>query len=207
MRERSGLSCTQNQITMVAGKCLSCHIIHYLDYRSFIIFCVSLSEYNQLCYEDETKNRTKESLELFEKIVNDVTLTNYPLFLVFTKKDVFKQKLRYTNLSVCFDDCPDELKHFDEDTSKIKKEYINNWTGFLQDRQTVSDEVYEKAFDFMKNKFLERVKDQTKRQFIAKNIKAINTMDKEDIKTHLVKELFQDQMVESYFKEEMLHYL
>jgi guanine nucleotide-binding protein G(i) subunit alpha len=35
-----------------------------------IIFVTSLSEYNQKCYEDDETNRMKESLLVFDEIVN-----------------------------------------------------------------------------------------------------------------------------------------
>src|SRR3989338_2817250 len=86
-----------------------------LSGKIFMVYFVALSEYNQLCYEDESTNRTHESLNIFESIANNPAYQNYPLFLIFTKKDIFKQKLRYTSLSVCFEDCPEELKA-NEDT-------------------------------------------------------------------------------------------
>ncbi|KAF0972319.1 hypothetical protein FDP41_009222 [Naegleria fowleri] len=174
--------------------------------KIFFVFCVALSEYNQLCYEDDTTNRTTESLSIFETIVNSPQYNTHPIFLVFTKKDIFKQKLRYTNLSVCFSDCPDDLKH-DEDTSNIKRDLIQNWTGFLEDRRTVSDEIYQKSLNFMKEKFLSKVQDPTRRKTIEKYIKVINAMDADDIKQELVENLFEQAMLELTYQDDMIHFI
>ena len=52
--------------------------IHHLPFRihcfedvTAIIFCVALSEYDQVLYEDESTNRMHESLRLFDSICNN----------------------------------------------------------------------------------------------------------------------------------------
>jgi guanine nucleotide-binding protein G(i) subunit alpha len=44
--------------------------IHCFEGVQCIIFVTSLSEYNQKCYEDDETNRMKESLLVFDEIVN-----------------------------------------------------------------------------------------------------------------------------------------
>ncbi|EFC45427.1 predicted protein, partial [Naegleria gruberi] len=78
--------------------------VHLFGATSGIIFIVSLSEYNQVCYEDDRSNRMKESLLLFEEIVNASCFENVPIFLVFNKKDVFLHKIQYFDISEAFDD-------------------------------------------------------------------------------------------------------
>lgn len=45
--------------------------IHCFEDVTAIIFCVALSEYDQVLYEDESTNRMHESLRLFDSICNN----------------------------------------------------------------------------------------------------------------------------------------
>eukprot|EP01027_Heterolobosea_sp_BB2_P018960 GEZU01026644.1.p1 GENE.GEZU01026644.1~~GEZU01026644.1.p1 ORF type:complete len:136 (+),score=25.90 GEZU01026644.1:302-709(+) len=57
-----------------------------------------------MCYEDDVTNRMHESLELFEDVVKSKWFTNVPLVLIFTKDDIFRNKIKETDLSCCFPD-------------------------------------------------------------------------------------------------------
>jgi guanine nucleotide-binding protein G(i) subunit alpha len=48
-----------------------------------LIFIISVSEFDQLCYEDNETNRMIESLELFESTINSVEFLNKPIFVFF----------------------------------------------------------------------------------------------------------------------------
>ena len=67
-----------------------------------IIFVTSLSEYNQKCYEDEETNRMKESLLVFDEIVNSKWFVQTPIILFLNKEDLFKEKIKTHDLQVCF---------------------------------------------------------------------------------------------------------
>jgi len=73
--------------------------VHLFSSTSAIVFIVSLSEYNQVCYEDDKSNRMKESLLLFEEIVNACCFEDVPIFLVFNKKRM--HSLIYPTISDC----------------------------------------------------------------------------------------------------------
>ena len=49
--------------------------IHSFDSVTSVIFCVALSEYDQVLLEDSSQNRMAESLVLFESIINSRTYT------------------------------------------------------------------------------------------------------------------------------------
>lgn len=72
--------------------------------KPYVIFFVAMSEFDQKCYEDDETNRTMESLLLFDEIINSTWFSESMVFLVFTKVDIFEEKLKTTDLSVCFPD-------------------------------------------------------------------------------------------------------
>jgi guanine nucleotide-binding protein subunit alpha len=67
-----------------------------------VIFCASLSEYDQNLREDSTTNRMKESLLLFDAIVNSPWFRKTPVVLFLNKIDLFKEKIVRVPLNVCF---------------------------------------------------------------------------------------------------------
>lgn len=58
-----------------------------------IIFCVALSEYDQVLLEENGQNRMQESLVLFESVINSRWFLRTSVILFLNKIDVFKQKL------------------------------------------------------------------------------------------------------------------
>ncbi|KJE92418.1 GTP-binding protein alpha subunit [Capsaspora owczarzaki ATCC 30864] len=72
--------------------------IHCFENVASIIFLVSLSEYDQQLFEEETQNRLKESLRLFDNIVNYRWFSKTSIILFLNKTDIFDEKIRYSNL-------------------------------------------------------------------------------------------------------------
>jgi len=66
--------------------------IHCFEGVTAIIFVTSLSEYNQKCYEDDETNRMKESLLVFDEIVNSKWFIHTPILFFLNKEDLFKEK-------------------------------------------------------------------------------------------------------------------
>jgi hypothetical protein len=67
-----------------------------------VIFCVALSEYDQSLREDESQNRMKESMLLFDEICNSIWFRNVAFVLFLNKDDLFRKKIEQTDLRVCF---------------------------------------------------------------------------------------------------------
>ena len=67
--------------------------IHCFDNVDCVVFVASLSEFDQTLYEDETKNRLDEALELFAQISNSKWFVNASLILFLNKKDLFEKKV------------------------------------------------------------------------------------------------------------------
>lgn len=76
--------------------------IHCFDQVTAVIFCVAMSEYDQTLREDDTQNRMKESLLLFEEICNSHWFRNVSFILFLNKMDLFKEKIETVDLKLCF---------------------------------------------------------------------------------------------------------
>lgn len=76
--------------------------IHCFQEVTAIIFVTSLSEYDQVLYEDESQNRMKESLSLFDEICNSRWFQETSMILFLNKTDLFKEKIMHKDLSVAF---------------------------------------------------------------------------------------------------------
>lgn len=78
--------------------------IYCFDNVASIIFCVALSEYDQVLLEDKDKNRLEESLTLFDSVVNSRWFSRCSIILFLNKIDVFIEKLPYSPLEKHFVD-------------------------------------------------------------------------------------------------------
>eukprot|EP00611_Tribonema_gayanum_P008548 TRINITY_DN1812_c0_g1_i1.p1 TRINITY_DN1812_c0_g1~~TRINITY_DN1812_c0_g1_i1.p1 ORF type:complete len:409 (-),score=102.26 TRINITY_DN1812_c0_g1_i1:654-1847(-) len=76
--------------------------IHIFDDVKAVVFVVSLVGYSQVMFEDPTKNRMHESLELFEQIVSNPLFEGVHIFLLLNKKDLFEQAIQHVSLKTCF---------------------------------------------------------------------------------------------------------
>jgi len=78
--------------------------IHFFEDVTAIIFVVALNEYDMNLREDETVNRMKESLSLFRQICNQTLLAQKTIVLFLNKSDLFREKLKKSDLQLCFPD-------------------------------------------------------------------------------------------------------
>ncbi|EFX04721.1 guanine nucleotide-binding protein alpha-3 subunit [Grosmannia clavigera kw1407] len=78
--------------------------IHCFENVTSIIFCVALSEYDQVLLEESSQNRMMESLLLFDSVVNSRWFMRTSIILFLNKVDIFKQKLARSPLGNYFPD-------------------------------------------------------------------------------------------------------
>ncbi|KAJ3431454.1 guanine nucleotide-binding protein g(o) subunit alpha [Anaeramoeba flamelloides] len=78
--------------------------INHFEGVTAILFVSSLSEYNQLLYEDEDINRMEESLKLFYEQCNSRWFKEVPFILFLNKFDLFKEKIKKFPLKDLFPD-------------------------------------------------------------------------------------------------------
>jgi len=69
---------------------------------SAVIFCASLSEYDQSLIEEKGINRMHESLGLFDQICNHRGFEDSAVILFLNKTDLMQEKIKRTDLTVCF---------------------------------------------------------------------------------------------------------
>lgn len=71
--------------------------MHCFDSVTVIVFCVALSDYDQVLLEEEEKegktNRMAESIMLFESVVNSRWFIKTSIVLFLNKTDLFKAKI------------------------------------------------------------------------------------------------------------------
>lgn len=78
--------------------------IHCFENVTSIIFCVALSEYDQVLLEESNQNRMMESLVLFDSVVNSRWFMRTSIILFLNKVDLFKGKLERSPLGAYFPD-------------------------------------------------------------------------------------------------------
>jgi signal recognition particle receptor subunit beta len=95
-------------------KWIECFDDVYLD---AIIFVAALSEYDQNLAESRSTNRMVEALEMFRYVANNRAFRRgTPLMLFLNKKDIFGEKIMYTNIAdqTPFHDYGGEPQNYDE---------------------------------------------------------------------------------------------
>jgi len=129
--------------------------IHCFEDVTAVIFVTAISEYDQVLYEDEKENRLRESLKVFETVVNNKYFANSTIILFMNKSDLFRDKLQQTSIKYCFGDeyegdgSFDDASHFIEtcflESSENKKRMIFPHITCATDTQNVK-----KVFDACK---------------------------------------------------------
>jgi len=67
--------------------------IHFFDNATAVIFVAALSEYDQNLFEDSSKNRMEEALDLFGEICSLHYFAHSAILLFLNKHDLFEAKL------------------------------------------------------------------------------------------------------------------
>ncbi|TRY74846.1 hypothetical protein TCAL_00538 [Tigriopus californicus] len=98
--------------------------IHCFDNVTAVLFIISLSEYDQVLFEDNQTNRMHESLNLFASIVNNIHFKTKPFIVFFNKKDLFEDKLKHKSIRIAFPDYTGD-KSFESTSDFIIDKYLN----------------------------------------------------------------------------------
>ena len=64
-----------------------------------VVFVAALSEYDQVLAEAKRSNRMVESLTLFQSVCNNHAFENTSILLFLNKRDVFEEKLGYSDIA------------------------------------------------------------------------------------------------------------
>eukprot|EP01083_Nonionella_stella_P148646 470962_1 len=74
-----------------------------------VLYVIAISDYDLNMFEDHTKNRLADSIELFENImIKGHFFKNKSVILFFNKYDLFVEKIKEVPITVAFDDFPKE---------------------------------------------------------------------------------------------------
>jgi guanine nucleotide-binding protein G(i) subunit alpha len=76
--------------------------INLFENVTTVVYVASLSEYDEVLFEDEKANRVRENLECFEQCMARESLVGVPVILVFTTTDIFEQKFTKSPISCYF---------------------------------------------------------------------------------------------------------
>jgi len=98
-------------------KWLSC-----FDDVTAVVFCVALSEYDLVLYEDNSTNRMLESLRVFSDVCNS-WFVNTPIILFLNKSDLFREKIKTVDLGETFPEYKGG-KDFDKASCYIKERFL-----------------------------------------------------------------------------------
>jgi len=76
--------------------------IHCFEGVTAVLFVAAISEYDQVCFEDDTTNRMVEALTLFDDIANSRWFDKASIILFLNKRDLFAEKIKRVPLTICF---------------------------------------------------------------------------------------------------------
>lgn len=103
--------------------------LHMFDSVMSCIYVAALSEYDQVLFEDRSKNRLEEALELFSETINSAWLSNATALLFLNKKDLFHKKYSVEkiplNVSGRFPDAPTGTDDEEGALEWISKEFTS----------------------------------------------------------------------------------
>jgi len=97
--------------------------IHCFDDVNAIIFLVAISGYDQTLWEDNKTNQMYEALLLFDSICNSKWFINTPIILFLNKIDIFKKKIKYSQVSNYFPDFTGNNDNYEETSLYFKNRF------------------------------------------------------------------------------------
>lgn len=136
--------------------------IHCFDSVTAVMFCASLSEYDQTLREDDSQNRMTESLLLFDEICNSPWFKDTSFILFLNKIDLFKEKILRVDLSVAFPNYTGG-KNFEAASNYIKARFLEQNTSphsvYVHFTCAINTENVEFVFKCVRDTLLKQVMD------------------------------------------------
>jgi GTPase SAR1 family protein len=141
--------------------------IHCFEGVTAVLFVAAISEYDQVLYEDEKKNRLTEALEVFENICNQKYFKDTVFILFLNKMDLFADKLkRKISIKTCFPEYSGDEYDFDQTTAFM--------TGkFQAANKTKTRTIFVHLTCATDTKNVERVFEAAKKAILEKNVREL----------------------------------
>jgi len=95
--------------------------VHCFEDVISVVFCVALDEYD-MC--EGYSNKMNLALELFTEVCNETLFQNAGMILLFTKKDVFEEKIQQVDMTMAFPDYKGG-KNYQSAVTYIQKQFID----------------------------------------------------------------------------------
>jgi len=134
--------------------------IHCFDSVTAVMFCASMSEYDQTLREDDSQNRMKEALLLFDEICNSPWFKETSFILFLNKTDLFREKIQRIDLNVCFPNYTGGC-NFDNGSAFIKARFLEQnaspHTVYVHFTCAISTENIEFVFKAVRDTLLKNV--------------------------------------------------
>eukprot|EP01083_Nonionella_stella_P066224 174192_1 len=128
--------------------------IHCFEGVTALIFVASLSCYDEVMFEDETVNSMVDTLQLFDKISNNLYFVKTSVILFLNKKDLFAEKLESGKaITLCpeFRDYDGDAKSFEDATDYVRDVFVrksrSNKTIFTHLTCATDTENVDKVFN------------------------------------------------------------
>ena len=127
------------------------------DNLSAIGQVISLSEFDETCYEDENQSKFEEGLQTFRNIYNEFTI-NCPIYLIFSKYEILEQKVKMEKIA--FSQHVKDYNGNDNDINEIVKFIVNKYMEIDREHKIVKHfvisarnetQVHEMMNDIFKN--------------------------------------------------------
>ena len=97
--------------------------INFFDNCQVLLFFAPLCDYELQLKEDPSVNRMHDSLALFDQICNSHFFKDSIILLLLNKDDIFRERIRHKDLSVCFPDYTGG-KDYDKACDFIKRKFL-----------------------------------------------------------------------------------
>ena len=136
-----------------------------------IIFCTALSEYDLMLEEDSGTNRMFESMKLYERICNNRLFIITSMIVFFNKIDIFKEKITFTPLTICFPEYGGPNSH-EEALAYIKDKFM----GLLKEEFRYKKAIYSHVTCATDTRNIQYVFDATVDVILTANRKDVGMM-------------------------------
>lgn len=105
------------------------------DQVNAVVFVAALSEYDQMLAEQTRTNRMMEALDLFKMVSDSPDFENTPIILFLNKKDIFGEKIMYSNIAdqKQFSDYTGPAKDYDAGVKYFTQRFKNTLVDGVED--------------------------------------------------------------------------